>query len=58
MLSTILCSLSIVMTEKLVDNYVESKPFDVDSSVELKQPKVDVSVDAKPNIDEVDSGVS
>lgn len=46
------------MTEKLVDNYVESKPFDVDSSVELKPPKVDVSVDAKPNIDEVDSGVS
>lgn len=46
------------MTEKPVDNYVESKPFDADSSVGLKPPKVDVSVDAKPNIDEVDYGVS
>jgi hypothetical protein len=47
-----LCCLFIFMVENADDDSVETKSSFVGYSGELKPPKVEVSVDVKPNIDE------
>ncbi|KEH30955.1 hypothetical protein MTR_4g088145 [Medicago truncatula] len=41
-----------VIIENVNDDLAETKPRFVDYSVEIKSPKVEVSVDVKPNTDD------